>query len=62
MVDAQIVEEWLQKAEEDYPWSGHGVLMGKLRNPLIPEIKEIPNAGRARNPMSSLSSKLKAES
>jgi len=45
---AGLVEDL--NALDKYPWSGHSVLMGKLQNPLIPEMKETPQPERQGQP------------
>jgi len=45
---AGLVEDL--NALDKYAWSGHSVLMGKLQNPLIPEMKETPQPERQGQP------------
>jgi REP-associated tyrosine transposase len=45
---AGLVEDL--NALDKYPWSGHSVLMGKLQNLLIPEMKEISQPERQGQP------------
>jgi REP element-mobilizing transposase RayT len=45
---AGLVEDL--NALDKHPWSGHSVLMGKLQNPLIPEMKETSQPERQGQP------------